>query len=123
MFCNVQNRDSEKFSLQATEVTWLTRRLIVGPQIWAELCLSHLQHFLLRISLAKHVYEQWESWLIRRHVDQQARVFHLTASVVNSRRSVCEQRAGLQNHMLSKHVESALDQERPEISTHTRAQV
>lgn len=54
-------------------------------------------------------------------MDQQARVFHLTASVVNSRRSVCEQRAGLQNHMLSKHVESALDQERPEISTHTHA--
>lgn len=62
-----------------------------------------------------------ERRLIRRHVDQQARVFHLTASVVNSRRSVCQQRAALQNHLLSKHVESALDQERPKISTHTHA--
>lgn len=44
--------------------------------------------------------------LIRRHVDRQAGVFHSTASVVNSSRSVCERWAGPGLRMLCKHVES-----------------
>lgn len=47
-----------------------------------------------------------ECRLIRRHVDKQAGVFHSTASVVNSSRSVCEEWAGPRDHMLSRHVES-----------------
>lgn len=81
----------KKFSLQAIKVTWLTHQLIVCrkyEQIYVCLIYNAVftQNFLSKTCLRA----VRENWLIRRHADQQAGVFHSTASVVNSRRSVCK---------------------------------
>lgn len=122
MFCNEQKqgctgeshpagnwgRTTQCFScLQTFQATWYqtsSSEAQKSEQTYVWLCYYNVfsENFLFKTCLRA----VRGCWLIRQHVDRQAGVFHSTASVVNSSRSVFEQWVGPGDHMLSKHVES-----------------